>query len=169
MGSITVACYKPRPGCEQALLELVRNHLPPLRPKASLRSVLRSSCARQTEPLWRFSSGSLEKRSPALIAIRLSSTCGRNSRRHAGMRRLQICLSFRICLGILNPSDQAAGPPGAAGLSVLGRRNRPAKYQRVRLWGPNARGSKPSSEVSSLPEPSHTEMTSASGPNSLRT
>jgi hypothetical protein len=31
MGSISVACYKPRPGCEQALLELVRNHLPPLR------------------------------------------------------------------------------------------------------------------------------------------
>jgi hypothetical protein len=31
MGSISVACYRPRPGCEQALLELVRNHLPPLR------------------------------------------------------------------------------------------------------------------------------------------
>jgi quinol monooxygenase YgiN len=31
MGSISVACYKPRPGCEQALLDLVRNHLPPLR------------------------------------------------------------------------------------------------------------------------------------------
>jgi hypothetical protein len=31
MGSIAVACYKPRPGCEEALLELVRNHLPPLR------------------------------------------------------------------------------------------------------------------------------------------
>ena len=31
MGSISVACYKPRPGCESALLELVRNHLPPLR------------------------------------------------------------------------------------------------------------------------------------------
>jgi hypothetical protein len=31
MGSISVACYKPRPGREQALLELVRNHLPPLR------------------------------------------------------------------------------------------------------------------------------------------
>jgi hypothetical protein len=31
MGSISVACYKPRPGCEDALLELVRNHLPPLR------------------------------------------------------------------------------------------------------------------------------------------
>jgi len=31
MGSISVACYKPRPGCEEALLELVRNHLPPLR------------------------------------------------------------------------------------------------------------------------------------------
>jgi hypothetical protein len=25
MGSISVACYKPRPGCEQALLDLVRN------------------------------------------------------------------------------------------------------------------------------------------------
>jgi hypothetical protein len=31
MGSISVACYKPKPGCEQALLELVRGHLPPLR------------------------------------------------------------------------------------------------------------------------------------------
>lgn len=31
MGSISVACYKPRPGSEQALLDLVRNHLPPLR------------------------------------------------------------------------------------------------------------------------------------------
>jgi hypothetical protein len=31
MRSISVACYKPRPGCEQALLELVHNHLPPLR------------------------------------------------------------------------------------------------------------------------------------------
>ena len=31
MGSISVACYKPRIGHEQALLELVRNHMPPLR------------------------------------------------------------------------------------------------------------------------------------------
>jgi hypothetical protein len=31
MGSIAVACYKPRPGCEQALTALVREHLPPLR------------------------------------------------------------------------------------------------------------------------------------------
>jgi hypothetical protein len=31
MGSISVACYKPKPGCEEALLRLVRNHLPPLR------------------------------------------------------------------------------------------------------------------------------------------
>jgi hypothetical protein len=31
MGSIAVACYRPRPGCEEALVELVRNHLPPLR------------------------------------------------------------------------------------------------------------------------------------------
>jgi hypothetical protein len=31
MGSISVACYKPRPGCESELSELVRNHLPPLR------------------------------------------------------------------------------------------------------------------------------------------
>ena len=31
MGSISVACYKPKPGCEEALTELVRNHLPPLR------------------------------------------------------------------------------------------------------------------------------------------
>ena len=31
MGSISVACYKPRPGCENALRDLVHNHLPPLR------------------------------------------------------------------------------------------------------------------------------------------
>jgi hypothetical protein len=26
MGSISIACFKPRPGCEQSLLELVRTH-----------------------------------------------------------------------------------------------------------------------------------------------
>jgi len=31
MGSISIACYKPRAGCEETLLELVRDHLPPLR------------------------------------------------------------------------------------------------------------------------------------------
>jgi hypothetical protein len=31
MGSISIACYKPRAGCEEPLLELVRDHLPPLR------------------------------------------------------------------------------------------------------------------------------------------
>ena len=31
MGSISVACYKPRAGREDDLLKLVRNHLPPLR------------------------------------------------------------------------------------------------------------------------------------------
>src|ERR1700731_5079052 len=31
MGSISVPCYKPKPGCESALLELVRGHLTPLR------------------------------------------------------------------------------------------------------------------------------------------
>ena len=31
MGSISVACYKPKTGCDAALLELVRDHLPPLR------------------------------------------------------------------------------------------------------------------------------------------
>ena len=31
MGSISVACYKPKPGQDQALLDLVREHLPPLR------------------------------------------------------------------------------------------------------------------------------------------
>ena len=29
MGSISVACYRPKPGCEEALLELVQDHLPP--------------------------------------------------------------------------------------------------------------------------------------------
>ena len=31
MGSISVACYRPRAGCAEALVELVRDHLPPLR------------------------------------------------------------------------------------------------------------------------------------------
>ena|SRR5579872_4974203 len=31
MGSISVACYKPKPGCAEALIDLVRDHLPPLR------------------------------------------------------------------------------------------------------------------------------------------
>jgi hypothetical protein len=31
VGSISIACYKPRAGCENALLALVRDHLPPLR------------------------------------------------------------------------------------------------------------------------------------------
>jgi hypothetical protein len=31
MGSVAIACYKPRPGHEDDLLELVRNHMPPLR------------------------------------------------------------------------------------------------------------------------------------------
>ena len=31
MASISVACYKPKPGCQDALLALVREHLPPLR------------------------------------------------------------------------------------------------------------------------------------------
>jgi hypothetical protein len=31
MGSIAVACYKPRPGCEAALLALVKDHMAPLR------------------------------------------------------------------------------------------------------------------------------------------
>jgi quinol monooxygenase YgiN len=31
VGSIAIACYKPRPGCADALLDLVRDHLPPLR------------------------------------------------------------------------------------------------------------------------------------------
>jgi hypothetical protein len=31
MGSISVACYKPKADCQEALLDLVRNHLPPLR------------------------------------------------------------------------------------------------------------------------------------------
>jgi hypothetical protein len=31
MGSISVACYRPKAGCEEALLAEVRDHLPPLR------------------------------------------------------------------------------------------------------------------------------------------
>jgi hypothetical protein len=31
LGSISVACYRPKPGCEAALLAIVREHLPPLR------------------------------------------------------------------------------------------------------------------------------------------
>jgi hypothetical protein len=31
LSSISVACYRPKPGCEEALIVEVRNHLPPLR------------------------------------------------------------------------------------------------------------------------------------------
>jgi len=31
MGSISVACFKPRPGREAELIELVKNHMKPLR------------------------------------------------------------------------------------------------------------------------------------------
>jgi len=31
MPSLVVACYTPKPGCAEKLLELVRDHLPPLR------------------------------------------------------------------------------------------------------------------------------------------
>jgi hypothetical protein len=31
LSSIAVACYRPKPGCEEALLAEVRDHLPPLR------------------------------------------------------------------------------------------------------------------------------------------
>jgi quinol monooxygenase YgiN len=31
MRSLVVACYAPKPGCAEKLLELVRDHLPPLR------------------------------------------------------------------------------------------------------------------------------------------
>jgi hypothetical protein len=31
LSSISVACYRPKPGCEEALLAEVRDHLPPLR------------------------------------------------------------------------------------------------------------------------------------------
>ncbi len=31
MGSISVACYRPKPGREEGLLDEVRDHLPPLR------------------------------------------------------------------------------------------------------------------------------------------
>ncbi len=31
LSSISVACYRPKPGCEEALMVEVRNHLPPLR------------------------------------------------------------------------------------------------------------------------------------------
>jgi hypothetical protein len=31
LSSISVACYRPMPGCEEALLAVVRDHLPPLR------------------------------------------------------------------------------------------------------------------------------------------
>src|SRR4051794_26870167 len=45
MGSISIACYKPKPGCEEALLQLVRNHLPPLRAAGLL-----TKRAQQTRP-----------------------------------------------------------------------------------------------------------------------
>ena len=50
MGSISVACYKPWPGRDQALLELVRNHLPPLRAEGLVteRAPIAMRCANGT-------------------------------------------------------------------------------------------------------------------------
>jgi hypothetical protein len=47
MGSISVACYRPKTGREQELLELVRNHLPPLRAEGlvTARSPIVMRCA----------------------------------------------------------------------------------------------------------------------------
>ena len=67
-----------------------------------------------------------------------------------------------------SPSSATAQPdPGAKPgfQSVIPR----LRIQAVRLWGPNAWGSKPLSVVSMMPGPSQRQKTSASGPNSLRT
>jgi hypothetical protein len=36
MGSISVACYRPKLGCDNALLELIRDHLPTLRAQGAV-------------------------------------------------------------------------------------------------------------------------------------
>ena len=98
MGSISVACYKPRPGREAELLELVLNRLPPLRERNSSPTGRQIRMQRSTEPSSKFLNGFPERLSKVRIRTRLSWTYGRNLRRSARTKRLQISRNFRTCL-----------------------------------------------------------------------
>jgi hypothetical protein len=100
MGSISVACYKPKAGCEAALLELVRAHLPPLRAQGLVTDRVRSS---------RYSSGCL--RTPSLGRMRIPRCwiCGSDLNRSARTRYLPTLLSFKICLRTLHRSEHTIG------------------------------------------------------------
>jgi hypothetical protein len=110
MGSISIACYKPRPGCEQALLELVRNHLPPLRAEGLVTNRAPIVCAPRMGPSSRFSSECRKKPSPAQMETRPCGTCGRSSRRSAGTRRPPIWPSFKTCSGTSSRSEPLVSP-----------------------------------------------------------
>ena len=87
MGSISVAGYKPRPGREEALLELVRNHLPPLRAEGLVteRAPIVMRCA--DAQLWKFSNGFRKKSLWAPTKTPWFSTCGSSSKPYVGTRR----------------------------------------------------------------------------------
>ena len=107
MGSISVACYKPRPGREAALLELVRNHLPLLRTEGLVteRAPIVMSAVR-TAPLWKFSNGFRKKSLRLPTKTPWYSTCGNSSKPYAGTRLRPTSRSSRICSATSSRCDE---------------------------------------------------------------
>ena len=103
MASISVACYRPKPGCEEELLELVRNHLPPLRAEGLVTDrpsiVMRTADGTVIEI---FEWVCLWERLLMLTQTRLSSTCGNDLKRHARMKHRQIWPSSKNYLHTLS-------------------------------------------------------------------
>jgi hypothetical protein len=88
VGSISVACYKPRPGREEALLELVRNHLPPLRSEGLVteRAPIVMRCADGTiVEIFEWVSQEVHCGHPQTTPW--LSTCGNSSKPYVGTRR----------------------------------------------------------------------------------
>lgn len=75
MGSISIACYRLRAGCEEALLELVRNHLPPFRSEGLATDrppiVMRTADGTIVEVLERVSQGAIAgaHHNPAVLEL----------------------------------------------------------------------------------------------------
>jgi hypothetical protein len=105
MGSISVACYKPKPGCESALLELVRGHLPPLRAEG-LVTDRASIVMRAADGTITVRSGDRFLRNPLknLDATLQCWICGSGSRPSAPTKRRPTLLNFKICLRTFNRS-----------------------------------------------------------------
>ena len=105
MGSIAVACYKPRPGHERELLDLVRNHLPPLRAEGLVtdRESVVVRCADGTiVEVFEWVSGTRSKRLTRTLQF---SICGKSLKLPAGTRRRLAFQSSRICLATSSRSS----------------------------------------------------------------